>query len=90
MTNTRITDPEILEIRYPVILREFNIREGSGGKGEFKGGDGIIRDIEFLKDGIEVGILSERRALHPFGLDGGENGEKAPPPDLPDTDLEEG
>jgi len=63
MTNTRITDPEILEIRYPVVLREFNYRTGSGGNGQYKGGDGVIREIEFLKDGMEVGILSERRAF---------------------------
>jgi len=63
MTNTRITDPEILEIRYPVLLREFNIRKGSGGEGKYRGGDGLIREIEFLKDGIEIGILSERRSF---------------------------
>jgi 5-oxoprolinase (ATP-hydrolysing) len=52
MTNTRITDPEVLEQRYPVILRRFTLREGSGGQGQLKGGDGVIREIEFLKDGI--------------------------------------
>ena len=52
MTNTRITDPEVLEQRYPVILRRFTLREGSGGQGQFKGGDGVIREIEFLKEGI--------------------------------------
>lgn len=71
MTNTRITDPEILELRYPVALRKFIIRDGSGGKGKFKGGDGLIREIEFLKDDIEVGVLSERRAVAPYGLKGG-------------------
>lgn len=45
MTNTRITDPEILELRYPVILKQFNIRKESGGKGKFRGGDGVIREI---------------------------------------------
>lgn len=74
MTNTRITDPEILEIRYPVCLREFSLRHGSGGDGQFRGGDGVIREIEFLKDGIEVGILSERRSFEPYGLEGGANG----------------
>ena len=74
MTNTRITDPEILEIRYPVLLRQFNIRWGSAGKGEFEGGNGIVREVEFLKDNIEVGILSERRAFEPWGLEGGSNG----------------
>ena len=45
MTNTRITDPEILELRYPVLLKEFNIRKGSGGNGKYRGGDGVIREI---------------------------------------------
>lgn len=52
MTNTRITDSEIFERRYPVLLKQFHFRDGSGGDGKYKGGDGIIRDIEFLKDGI--------------------------------------
>lgn len=76
MTNTRITDPEVLEIRYPVALRQFNIREGSGGKGLFKGGDGVVREIEFLQDDTEIGILSERRAVAPYGLKGGQPGQK--------------
>ena len=73
MTNTRITDPEILERRYPVILREFSIRKGTGGHGKFNGGDGMIREIEFLEP-LNVAILSERRAFAPYGLDGGEPG----------------
>ena len=73
MTNTRITDPEILERRYPVILRRFCLREGSGGAGVHPGGDGIIRDIEFRLP-IKVSILSERRAFAPYGLEGGEDG----------------
>ncbi|WFD28832.1 5-oxoprolinase (ATP-hydrolyzing) [Malassezia nana] len=72
MTNTRITDPEIFERRYPVYLRQFGIRDGSGGDGLFRGGDGVIRDIEFLEPGIQVSILSERRVFHPYGLQGGE------------------
>lgn len=48
MTNTRITDPEVMELRYPVIVRRFQIREDSGGKGKFNGGNGVIREIEFL------------------------------------------
>ncbi|CAO3686643.1 unnamed protein product [Umbelopsis ramanniana] len=75
MTNTRITDPEILERRYPVILREFSIRAGSGGQGANNGGDGVVRDIEFLEPNIHVSILSERRVFHPYGLQGGEDGE---------------
>ncbi len=67
MTNTRITDPEILEQRYPIKLVQFNLRADTGGKGLFKGGDGLIREIEFLKDGIQVGILSERRVIRPYG-----------------------
>ena len=70
MTNTRITDPEILEHRYPVLLREFSIRPNSGGDGLFKGGDGVIREIEFLEK-MTVGILSERRSFAPPGLFGG-------------------
>ena len=50
MTNTRITDPEILERVYPVILRRFNLREGSGGKGKYIGGDGVIREMQFLEN----------------------------------------
>ncbi|RAK98456.1 5-oxoprolinase [Aspergillus ibericus CBS 121593] len=70
MTNTRITDPEILEKRYPTLLRQFTLREGSGGKGQNPGGDGVIRDIEFLSP-MEVSILSERRVYRPYGLEGG-------------------
>jgi 5-oxoprolinase (ATP-hydrolysing) len=73
MTNTRITDPEVMELRYPVIVRRFEMRKDSGGKGKFNGGDGVIREIEFLTD-IEVGILSERRVLAPWGLAGGQDG----------------
>ena len=76
MTNTRITDAEIFEQRYPVLLREFRYRLGSGGKGLFNGGDGLIREIEFLKDDIEVGILSERRTSAPYGLEGGQDGQR--------------
>lgn len=73
MTNTRSTDPEIFEKRYPVILREFSLRKGSGGTGRFKGGDGIIRDIEF-RCPVQLSILSERRARVPHGLKGGADG----------------
>lgn len=70
MTNTRITDAEVLERRYPVLLRQFEIRKGSGGDGAFKGGDGITREFEFLAP-LNVSILSERRVFAPFGLCGG-------------------
>mmetsp|Transcript_7849 Transcript_7849/g.23615 ORF Transcript_7849/g.23615 Transcript_7849/m.23615 type:complete len:1334 (-) Transcript_7849:407-4408(-) len=73
MTNTRITDPEILERRYPVVLRSFKLRPGTGGSGRWRGGDGVIREIEALRP-IDVGILSERRAVRPFGLRGGGSG----------------
>ncbi|VFQ46634.1 hydantoinase b/oxoprolinase [Desulfoluna butyratoxydans] len=73
MTNTRITDPEILERRYPVLLREFSIRKGSGGRGVHTGGDGLIRDLEFLAP-LDAAILSERRVFSPYGLKGGEPG----------------
>jgi 5-oxoprolinase (ATP-hydrolysing) len=73
MTNTRITDPEILEKRYPIMLCEFSIRPESGGKGEYQGGNGLIRELEFL-DCLNVAILSERRVFAPYGLEGGECG----------------
>lgn len=73
MTNTRMTDPEIFEQRYPVILHKFGIRENSGGSGQHKGGDGIIREIEFKRPVI-VSILSERRVHAPRGLMGGADG----------------
>ena len=73
MTNTRITDPEILEKRYPVLLREFSLRQDSGGAGKFKGGEGLIREIEFLVP-LNVAILSERRIRVPYGLEGGKPG----------------
>ncbi|KLU86400.1 5-oxoprolinase [Magnaporthiopsis poae ATCC 64411] len=74
MTNTRITDSEIFERRYPVLLREFSIRPGSGGKGQHRGGDGVIRDIEF-RIPLQVSILSERRVYKPYGMAGGEPAE---------------
>lgn len=72
MTNTRITDAEIFERRYPVILRQFELRKGSAGRGQHPGGDGVIRDIEF-RIPVQVSILSERRVYHPYGLAGGED-----------------
>ena len=70
MTNSRITDPEILETRFPVLLEEFSIRQGSGGEGKFRGGNGVVRKFRFLKD-MNAAILSSHRKLPPFGLKGG-------------------
>ena len=74
MTNTRLTDVEIIEHRYPVRIRRFEIRRGSGGIGEHRGGDGVEREIEFLKP-LHVSILSERRGRYaPWGIAGGGSG----------------
>ncbi|KAK4152553.1 putative oxysterol binding protein [Chaetomidium leptoderma] len=70
MTNTRITDQEVFERRYPILLREFSIRKGSGGQGQHRGGDGVVRDIEF-RIPVQVSILSERRVYRPYGMAGG-------------------
>ncbi|KAJ3683150.1 hypothetical protein LUZ60_013377 [Juncus effusus] len=75
MTNTRMTDPEIFEQRYPVFLHQFGIRSKSGGAGLYRGGDGLVRIIEFKKP-VVVSILSERRAHGPRGLKGGFDGER--------------
>ncbi len=75
MTNTRITDPEILEQRYPVVLEQFSLRDGSGGEGHWKGGDGLVRIIRF-DESMDVSLLSERRHLSPHGAAGGEDGQK--------------
>jgi 5-oxoprolinase (ATP-hydrolysing) len=75
MTNTRITDPEILEFRYPVRLNEFSIRKRSGGEGKWIGGEGIIRKITFL-DSLEMTILSQHRVTAPYALNGGKRGRK--------------
>ncbi|MBC7921490.1 MAG: hydantoinase B/oxoprolinase family protein [Ferruginibacter sp.] len=70
MTNTRITDPEILEFRYPVRLEQFAIRRGSGGEGTWRGGDGITREITFLEP-VSLTILAQHRQTAPYGLAGG-------------------
>ncbi|KAL0277618.1 UNVERIFIED_CONTAM: hypothetical protein PYX00_004848 [Menopon gallinae] len=75
MTNTRITDPEILERRYPVIVRQFKLREKSGGAGTYKGGDGVIRQLLFRRP-VTLTIMTERRVFHPYGIKGGEPGAK--------------
>ena len=74
MTNTRLTDPEILEFRYPVLLEDFHIRKNSGGKGQYHAGDGIRRTIRFLEK-MECTILSGHRRVPPPGLAGGEAGQ---------------
>ena len=74
MTNTRITDPEIMEHRYPVRLEEFSIRKNSGGKGKCTGGDGIKRVITFLAP-VNLSVLSQRRKSGPYGLKGGKDGQ---------------
>lgn len=73
MTNTRITDPEVLETRYPVRLVRFGFRTGSGGTGRWKGGDGLVRHLRFLAP-LRVSLLCERRVVAPFGLAGGAPG----------------
>jgi 5-oxoprolinase (ATP-hydrolysing) len=70
MTNSRLTDPEVLEWRYPVLVEQFAIRRGSGGSGRWRGGDGVIRRIRFLEP-MTASILSNRRRVPPFGLKGG-------------------
>ena len=74
MTNTRITDPEELEFRFPVRLNQFSIRENSGGNGVHRGGDGIIRELEFEQP-MQITILSQHRVERPYGIKGGEPGQ---------------
>lgn len=73
MTNTRITDPEILELRYPIILNRFSIRSGSGGNGAYIGGDGAVREMIFRAP-MTLSVLTERRVYHPPGQNDGEDG----------------
>jgi 5-oxoprolinase (ATP-hydrolysing) len=74
MTNTRLTDPEVIEQRYPVRVREFSIRRGSGGVGRHRGGDGVIRVLEFLRP-VQVSMVTQRRGDYPpYGLAGGQSG----------------
>jgi 5-oxoprolinase (ATP-hydrolysing) len=70
MTNTRITDPEILEHRYPVRVNRFSIRKNSGGNGKWRGGNGIVREFLF-NEKMSVNILAQHRIEKPFGLNGG-------------------
>ncbi len=70
MTNSKCTDPEVLETRFPIRIRRFEIRRGSGGTGAQRGGDGLVRELEFLAP-MRVSVLSERRAVPPYGMRGG-------------------
>lgn len=74
MTNSRLTDPEILELRFPVLLEDFHIREGSGGRGKWNAGDGTRRTIRFLET-MQCAILSSHRTVPPRGVDGGGDGQ---------------
>ena len=73
MTNSRLTDPEVLEFRFPVLVEEFTVRRGSGGAGKYRGGDGVVRRIRF-REPMEVSMLADRRRVAPFGLRGGASG----------------
>jgi 5-oxoprolinase (ATP-hydrolysing) len=75
MTNTRATDPEILEHRYPVLLNRYKIRKGSGGAGQWKGGDGIIREMKFT-EAVTLSVLTQHRTVAPYGLKSGKKGKK--------------
>jgi 5-oxoprolinase (ATP-hydrolysing) len=73
MTNSRLTDPEVLEWRFPVLLESFAIRRGSGGKGAHRGGNGTVRRLRF-REAMTAAILSGHRRVPPYGLNGGEPG----------------
>jgi 5-oxoprolinase (ATP-hydrolysing) len=73
MTNSRLTDPEVLEWRFPVLVESFAIRRGSGGRGRHRGGDGVVRRIQF-REAMTAAILSTHRRVAPFGMAGGEPG----------------
>jgi 5-oxoprolinase (ATP-hydrolysing) len=73
MTNSRLTDPEVLEWRFPVVLQSFHVREGSGGAGRWRGGDGVVRRVMF-RERMTASLLSNRRRVPPFGIEGGANG----------------
>jgi 5-oxoprolinase (ATP-hydrolysing) len=74
MTNSRMTDPEVIEWRFPVVVEEHAIRAGSGGSGRQPGGDGAVRRIRFRQT-MTANILANRRRVAPFGLAGGEDGQ---------------
>jgi len=74
MTNTRLTDPEVLEWRFPILVERFAIRHGSGGSGRFHGGSGVVRHLRFT-EAMSVAMVSNRRKLAPFGVAGGGSGQ---------------
>jgi 5-oxoprolinase (ATP-hydrolysing) len=74
MTNSRLTDAEVLELRFPVTVERLGVRRGSGGAGRYTGGDGVVREIKF-HEAMTAGILSGRRKTRPFGLAGGGEGQ---------------
>jgi 5-oxoprolinase (ATP-hydrolysing) len=73
MTNSKCTDPEVLETRFPIRVRRFSLRHGSGGEGALRGGDGLVRELEFLEP-MRFSIVSERRTTRPYGMRGGDPG----------------
>jgi 5-oxoprolinase (ATP-hydrolysing) len=73
MTNSRLTDPEVLEWRFPVLIERFAIRHGSGGRGRWRGGNGAVRRVRFLEP-MTAAILSGHRRIPPYGMAGGEPG----------------
>jgi 5-oxoprolinase (ATP-hydrolysing) len=75
MTNTKITDPEVLELRYPCFLIQYAVRENSGGAGKFHGGDGLIREIQFNYP-VHLSLVTQRRVFAPWGIYGGDDGKK--------------
>ncbi len=74
MTNSRLTDPEVLESRFPVVLEDFHIRRGSGGKGRWRAGDGTMRRLRF-RQRMDLALLTGHRRVPNFGMAGGEEGE---------------
>ena len=74
MTNSRLTDPEVLESRFPVVLEDFHIRRGSGGKGRWNAGDGTLRRLRF-RERMDLALLTSHRRVPNFGIEGGEAGE---------------
>ena len=73
MTNSRLTDPEVLEWRYPVVLETFHVRQGSGGAGRHRGGDGVVRRLRF-EEAMEINVLAGHRRVAPYGADGARDG----------------